>query len=263
MERIENEASIWDNIWETNNSIEIEAVKKTLAITKQSKIWIEYTEIVNKHFGGWPNVNAIEIGSGMGWHSFVAATEGAQITLLDYSEPALKLAEERLNLFSIKANYIFGNAFELIKNNKEEYNLSWSFGTAEHFNDKLRQQFFQLHFDYIVSGGIAIISCPYEYALNYRFWMYYANKYNEWSYGLEIPYSKKEYIKRLKISGNQNINILFDEGRPCLNKMMNILKRHSKFRYFLFYPLVKFIQKFELKIPPFNYRSIILISQKK
>ncbi len=262
MEKIENEASVWDNIWDNGYSLDIAAIKKSIETTKKSQNWLEYTAIVNKKFDGWQNVKSIEIGSGMGWHSLLAATEGAEITLLDYSKPALKLAEERLELLSIKANYIFGNAFELIKNNDKEYNLSWSFGTVEHFKNELRQQFFQLHFDYLIKGGITIISAPHKYAINYRLWMHYAKKYKEWTYGLEIPYSKKEYIKRLKTSKNKLIKIVYNKGRPCFNKLMKMLKRHSKVSYSLFYLPIKVNKKIQFKISPFYYRSIILIAEK-
>lgn len=93
--------------------------------------------------------------------------------------------------------------------------------------------------------------------------MHYANKYDEWSYGLEIPYSKKEYLKRLKVTQNNLIKVLFDEGRPCLNKLMGVLKKHSKVRYMFFYIPIRVIQKTRLKLPPLNYRSVILIAEKK
>ncbi len=263
MEIIENEASVWDSIWEGNVSLDLESIRKNIEKTKKSKLWRQYSEIVQERLGGWKNVKAIEIGSGMGWHNFVAATEGAEVTFLDYSEPALNLARKRAEAFSLKATYIYGDAFKILKENNKEYNLSWSFGTAEHFKGDKRQKFFQLHFNVITSGGITIISCPYKYALNYRLWMLYANKYNEWSYGLEIPYSKTEYLKRLRLTKNQLINVIFDEGRPCLNKLLGVLKKHSKLRYAIFYVPIRVIQKFHLKLPPFNYRSVILIAKKE
>lgn len=56
--------------------------------------------------------------------------------------------------------------------------------------------------------------------------MYYATKYDEWTFGLEIPYSTNEFLKRLKTSENKLIKIIFDEGRPCLYKMLNIVKKN-------------------------------------
>lgn len=262
MEIIENEASVWDDIWQGTEPLDLEAIRKNIEITKQSKPWRHYNEIVQEKLGGWKNVKAVEIGSGMGWHNFMAATEGAEVTFLDYSQPALDLARKRAEAFSLNASYIFGDAFEILKESDRNYNLSWSFGTAEHFKGEKRQQFFELHFEFMVPGGVAIISCPYKYALNYRIWMHYASKYKEWTYGLEIPYSKTEYLRRLKLSENKLIKVFFDEGRPCLNKMMGVLKKHSKMRYSLFYAPIRVIQKLHFKLPPFNYRSVILIAEK-
>ncbi len=106
------------------------------------------------------------------------------------------------------------------------------------------------------------MSSPYKYAINYRLWMHYANKYNDWIYGLEIPYSKIEFLRKLKKSNNKLLSIIYNEGRPCLNKMMKILKKNSKFRYSLFFIPIKLSQKIKLKISPFNLRSIILIAEK-
>jgi len=262
MEIIENDASVWDTIWEGNKPLDLELIRNNIEKTKKSKLWKQYSKIVQEKLGGWKNVKAIEIGSGMGWHNFVAATEGAEVTFLDYSQPALDLARKRAEAFSLKASYIYGDAFKILNENEKKYNLSWSFGTAEHFRNAKRQQFFQLHFDFIVPGGLTIISCPYKYAINYRLWMYYARKYNEWSFGLEIPYSKSEFVKRLKFSKNNFIKVLFDEGRPCLNKLMNVLKKHSNLRYSLLYFPIRLTQKFQIKLPPFNFRSVILIAEK-
>ena len=262
MEVIENKAIVWDQIWNKSDEINKELIQINLNRTKESTDWISYTKLINDKFGGWENVFSIEIGSGMGWHSFVAASEGAKVTLLDYSDPALKLAKQRFDMFSLEGEFISGNAFEVAVKNSNHYNLSWSFGTAEHFKKDLRQKFFKLHFDFISKNGITIVSCPYKYAINYRLWMYYAVKYNEWSYGLEIPYSKTEFLKRLKKTENSLIKIKFQKGRPCLNKLMNVLRKNSQIRYLIFYPFVKLIQKFNLKISPFNLRSIILIAEK-
>jgi SAM-dependent methyltransferase len=261
MEIIENEVKVWDQIWEGFGEANFRTIEENLINSKKSELWIHFTKIVNEKFGGWKKVNSVELGSGMGWYSFVAASEGAKVTLLDYSESALILAKKRFDAFSFEGDFICGNAFDIILENNNKFNLSWSFGTAEHFRNDLRQKFFQLHFDFLDSNGITIISCPHKYAINYRIWMYYANKYNEWDFGLEIPFSKKEYLARLKLTGNNLIEIKYDRGRPCLNKMQNILKENSKMRYYAFYPIVYFLKK--VKINLFNMRSIILIAQKK
>ncbi len=261
MEIIKNVSTVWNEIWKANPKEDFESIKKRLVVTKNSEAWQNYTEVIVNNFGGWHNVRSIELGSGIGWYSFVAASEGAQVTLLDYSEDALKLAKDRFSFFSFNADFIFGDAFKLIKAKKYEFNVSWSFGTAEHFKYELRQIFFELHFDYLEKNGITIISCPYKYAINYRLWMYYAKKYKQWNFGLEIPYSKKEYLKRLKLTGNILIEISFQEGRPCLNKLLFVLKKNSKLRFYIFLPFIRVIQKFKIKIAPFNFRSIILIAK--
>ena len=263
MEIIENDKIIWDQIWENSGEVDYNSIQEDLISTKKSEAWIKYTKLVYEKFGGWEKIHSIELGSGMGWHSFVAASEGANVTLLDYSKSALKLAKKRFDAFNFQATFINGNAFEVILKRRSKFNLAWSFGTAEHFKDDLRQIFFELHFDFIEKDGLTIISCPHKYAINYRLWMYYANKYNLWSFGLEIPYSKKEFVKRLKLSDNTLLDVQYQVGRPCMNKLLNILKGNSKLRYYMFYPFIQASRKLKLRFIPFNLRSIILVAQKK
>ena len=93
-------------------------------------------------------------------------------------------------------------------------------------------------------------------------WMFYAQKYNEWDFGLEIPYSKSEFLKRLKFSQNNLIKIFFMEGRPCLYKLLNVLRKKSTWRYNFFNFFVRIIYKFKIKIKPLYYRNIILVASK-
>ena len=161
MEIIENDKTIWDQIWENSGEVNYNSIQEDLIIYKKSEAWSQYTKLVYKKFGGWEKIHSIELGSGMGWHSFVAASEGANVTLLDYSESALNLAKKRFDVFNFQATFINGNAFEVIYKKRSKFNLAWSFGTAEHFKYDLRQKFFELHFDFIAKDGLTIISCPH------------------------------------------------------------------------------------------------------
>lgn len=264
MKENKNSHLVWDNIWDNyNNDYDVEALKIELAKSKKAETWKRYTELVTDKFGGWKNVVSIELGSGLGGHSLMAASEGATVYLLDYSKPALELAEAKFKALNLKGNFIYGNAFDLEFFKKVNFNLSWSFGTAEHFKGQIREDFFNLHFDYLIDKGITIISCPYKYSINYRVWMHFAQKYNEWDYGLEIPFSKNEYLTLLKKTPNKLIEIYFDEGRPCLSKAARILRKNSKLRYFTIGYFLRLAIKLKLKIAPFYYRSIILIAEKK
>lgn len=263
MKNNQNYKETWDIIWGKSNELDLDAIKIELERTKKTGIWKNYTEIIKLKFGGWDKITSIELGSGMGWHSTVAASEGATVCLLDYSEQAIELAKKRFELLGISANFIHGDAFDIEKNKKTNYNLAWSFGTVEHFRGDLRQKFFDLHFNYIEKKGLVIISSPYKYAINYRIWMHYAELYKNWEFGLEIPYSKTEFLSRLKIDRNKPVKIIYDEGRPCLKKALNILKVNSRIKYLTIGTILKFFIKFKLKIPPFYFRSIILVAEKR
>jgi 2-polyprenyl-3-methyl-5-hydroxy-6-metoxy-1,4-benzoquinol methylase len=263
MKENQNPHLVWDKIWDNyTNKSDIDALNRELTKSKKSNTWKNYTEIVDNKFGGWKNVVSIELGSGLGGHSLMAASEGATVYLLDYSKPALELAEKKFNALNLKGNFLYGNAFDSNSFKKADFNLSWSFGTAEHFEGPIRKDFFNLHFDYIINNGLTIISCPYKYSINYRIWMHYAVKFKEWDYGLEIPFSKSEYLSLLNQTQNKLVKIYFDEGRPCLSKAIKILKKHSKLRFLSVGYLLRLGVKLKLKVQPFYFRSIILIAEK-
>src|SRR5688572_15405100 len=115
MENNQNSNEIWNVIWETYEIQNQELLQKELENAKETATWKKYTKIVEARFGGWKNVVSIELGSGMGGHSLMAASEGATVYLLDYSDLALDKAKKRFELLNLKANFLMGNAFDLDK----------------------------------------------------------------------------------------------------------------------------------------------------
>ena len=58
---------------------------------------------------------------------------GANVTLLDYSETALEKAKLLFSNFNCKAQFIKADAFNIPPNLLNKFDVSMSFGLAEHF----------------------------------------------------------------------------------------------------------------------------------
>jgi 2-polyprenyl-3-methyl-5-hydroxy-6-metoxy-1,4-benzoquinol methylase len=73
-----------------------------------------------------------------------------------------------------------------------KYDISMSFGLAEHFRGVERTKIIKSHFDVLKKGGMAFISVPNRYNPPYRLSKFFAEHVNRWRVGAEIPYSRKE-----------------------------------------------------------------------
>lgn len=133
----------------------------------------------------------LELGAGLGITSIVFANSGIEITLLDYSEEAKKKAKEYWKITKLKHKYIVKDLFNY--NPKKRYDIVTSFGLCEHFVGKERYRVLKRHIDLLNEKGIAVISAPYKYGIFYRVTKYLQELTGYWSFGVEVPFSKKEY----------------------------------------------------------------------
>src|SRR3990172_4087524 len=110
-------------------------------------------------------VRWIEVGCGGGIYSMIFARLGAQVTLMDYSAEALSLAERNLQALQVSGEFVLMDAFNLLQEQREKYDVAMSFGTVEHYHYPERLAICQSHVDLIRPGGAAIISTPNIYFL--------------------------------------------------------------------------------------------------
>ena len=188
MER--NTAQLWDRVWESPVTTE----EDTFNLVKEENCirWQRIEVIALKEFGSFNNLKVIEIGAGAGINAALAAKRGAKVTMLDYSETALKRAREFFERNGLSAEFIKEDALSLPADLLGKYDISMSFGLTEHFKGSERININKAHFDILRKGGIAFISAPYKYSLPYRIYKFVAERTGRWGVGEEYPYSRKE-----------------------------------------------------------------------
>lgn len=186
-----NTSQLWDEFWKNTDPIEEDILK--LAMEENSIRWQRIEKIVLKKFGSFENLEVIEIGAGSGTNAALMAKRGAQITILDYSEKALVRARELFERNNLSAEFIKQNALSLPSDLLNKYDISMSFGLAEHFRGDERIKINKAHFDILKKGGITFISVPNKYNFPYRIFKFIAECTDRWEVGEEYPYSRKEF----------------------------------------------------------------------
>jgi 2-polyprenyl-3-methyl-5-hydroxy-6-metoxy-1,4-benzoquinol methylase len=188
-----NTPEIWDDVWKkdynvSKNRIILECVSKGI-LTKR------ILSILHKKYGSLKGLKSIEIGGGMGKMSAILAKEGVDVTILDYSKKAIEKGNKFFKDNCLKANFLYCNALNLRKKTLSKFDISMSFGTAEHFINEHRRKIIKAHFDVLKEGGTTFISVPNKKNFLYRVHKFLSQEFNRWIYGEEYPFSDKELIK--------------------------------------------------------------------
>lgn len=189
-----NTSKVWDKLWEESSSEEKD--KFSIEYQKKTILWKRIRERVIKEFGSFKGLKTIEVGAGEGIDSLLFAMEGADVTVLDYSTNALETSRLLFKRFGYKAKFIQMDALKLDKRLFSKFDVSMSYGTAEHFIGKNRIKIFQSHFDVLRKGGITFISVPNKWNLPYRSYMFLSQTFGRWRFGEEYPFSISE-LKRI------------------------------------------------------------------
>ncbi|MBU0963017.1 MAG: class I SAM-dependent methyltransferase [Nanoarchaeota archaeon] len=197
--------TVWDKYWQETKFDN----KKIIDNLKNSFFWKQLKLELLKDFGTLKDIKILELGSGRGEMSLLMALEGADITLVDESEFALKEAKKLYSEFNCKVNLIRKSMFDI---KKADYDITISFGLAEHFTEEKRLEVFKKHYDCIKEKGLIILSVPNAKSFPYRIYKSIAQLLRFWKYGLEVPYTEKELneiAKKLKIKNFRVIRSSF------------------------------------------------------
>jgi len=185
-----NTKELWDKIWKNERSIEEDIFN---LLSEENGIrWQRIEDIVIKRFGTFNNLEVIEIGAGSGTNAALMAKRGSKVTILDYSDNALKRSQTFFNRNKFQTEFIKQDVLSLSTYLYNKYDISMSFGLAEHFRGSNRAKVIKAHFNILKQGGIAIISVPNRNNIPYRIYKLACEITNKWTVGEEYPFSRDE-----------------------------------------------------------------------
>jgi 2-polyprenyl-3-methyl-5-hydroxy-6-metoxy-1,4-benzoquinol methylase len=186
----ENTAQLWDELWATQTADEDDLI--ALATERAGARFQRIARHVTEHFGGFEGLDAIEIGAGAGTNAALFAALGANVTILDYSEKALERSRVFFERNGVAARAICGDALDLRADLRERFDVSMSFGLAEHFAGGRRTEIIRSHLDLLRPGGMTFVSVPNRANPPYRLYKLLAERSRRWKVGEEYPFSRAE-----------------------------------------------------------------------
>jgi 2-polyprenyl-3-methyl-5-hydroxy-6-metoxy-1,4-benzoquinol methylase len=193
----ENEKDIWDDFWsryDFSGGRDADVIRQELSSVR----WKKIQKRINGYFGKLKGLEVVEIGSGRGEAAVAMALGGASVTLVDYSQTALDKAGDLFDHMGQTASFIKADIFDLPGDLLQRFDISMSFGLAEHFDYPSRRDVFKIHADLLKPSGASFIAVPNAYCLPYRFFMLVSTILG-YRHGFEKPFSRAE-LKRLAAS---------------------------------------------------------------
>jgi SAM-dependent methyltransferase len=122
--------------------------------------WSLIRRSVLSAFGRFDGLQTIELGCGLGKVSLLFSLLGAKATLLDYSERQLEAAGCVHASFDAHPSLVQSDLLDLPQSVEGAFDVSMSFGTAEHFGGEERQRVFDAHARVLRPGGLAFVWVP-------------------------------------------------------------------------------------------------------
>lgn len=170
----------WDKIWQN----ELERVDNNIEEIFNDNLSKEIYLTIKREIGDVNGKKILEAGSGSGRISLRLALEGAEISLLDYSDKALEVSRKYFEQYNCKAKYIKADLTNKLPFKDNYFDIVWNGGVMEHFN--LKEQI-------SITKEISRISKefhtfnPYFKSFFYRLGKWTAEVTNNWPYGTEHP----------------------------------------------------------------------------
>lgn len=208
---------VWDRLWAYQPSDEKD--DRLLARERSSRRWHLIAERLTQAFGGMAGLRIVELGSGRGDVSALLAEQGAVVTLVDQSDAALQQAEYRFSRLGLQGTFLRGDMFAVAHSARDSFDVAVSSGVIEHFVGAERTQAVRAHFDAVRPGGLAIVSVPNACCVPYRLWKFYLESRGHWPYGIEIPYTRGELVRRARAAGFATAEVVGVEFRRSVEQL--------------------------------------------
>lgn len=163
-----NEPGAWDTVWSRKDAFIqfIDAGRDIYNLFFRRMLLRRIT----------PQTEMIELGCGGSTMSLSIAGRMKRLVGLDHSPASIKLSEENAKRMDVKnAEFALGDILNLPPGLKNRFDLVWSQGLLEHFDDY--DAVVKAHLDVAKPGGRIVISVPFKYSYHVVWHRLTRNKY--------------------------------------------------------------------------------------
>lgn len=225
-----NTAGLWDNVW-VDKPANVE--KDLFRVAKEQALirWQRIEARVLDRFESFAGLSVIELGAGRGTNAALMAQRGARVAVLDYSESALERSRKLFDQLNLPVEFILQDALDLPVSMQGQYDVSMSFGLAEHFLGEQRRKILKAHFDLLNEHGIGFISVPNAHNPPYRLYKWITEHTGRWSVGEEYPFSRRELAAYCSTLGVEEYEFFGDSiwrSKKFLNPLKWFPRRKKK-----------------------------------
>jgi 2-polyprenyl-3-methyl-5-hydroxy-6-metoxy-1,4-benzoquinol methylase len=197
------------DFWGNNSPPDTSSVFRSCMGYSNTPGWAFLRREVEDQFGSFMGLKTIELGCGVGKVSLLFSLLGATTTLVDYSPKQLKRAKYIADKFNVKPVFLQADLLQLPKSFLGQYDISMSFGTAEHFFLSERQAVFDAHYNVLRKGGMSIIWVPNLYGFLFHLGVTARKLFKRPVCTVnESPFTKRELFQRAKKTGLSQIRIV-------------------------------------------------------
>ena len=197
------------DLWGQEGPPNLDAVFRSCLGYAASPGWRAMEGAVVEHLGGFEEIRTVELGCGEGKVSLLFALRGASTTLVDYSDQQLRRARQVAEAFDLAPAIMPGNLLRLPHEAFERFDVSMSFGTAEHFFGADRQAIFDAHRNVLRPGGITFVWVPNRWGLLFHAGVRARRQLGRDTCHVdEIPFSRSELAERAARAGLGEVRIV-------------------------------------------------------
>lgn len=175
----------WDGIWERK---EARRRSRIPAVAGKDIIYRTVSAILKREVPDARGKKVLEPGSGHGLVSLGLAKRGAEVSLLDISEPALTLSRACFMMEGMHPRTYNASVLDMPIDD-DTYDVTWNGGVIEHFDEADQARAVSEMLRVTKPGGKVVIMVPSAEARIYRAGKAYADRHGLWQPGYEMPIS--------------------------------------------------------------------------
>lgn len=181
----------WDQIWEKK---EAHRRSRIPAAAGKDIIYRTVSAILKRELPDARGKRVLEPGSGHGLVSLGLAKRGADVSLLDISEPALTLSKACFMFEGFHPETYNASIFDMPMEDNT-YDVTWNGGVIEHFDEAGQVRAVSEMLRVTKPDGKVIIMVPSAEARIYRAGKAYADRMGLWQPGYEMPISTLKQLE--------------------------------------------------------------------
>jgi len=181
----------WDEIWEKKGT---HRLSKIPAAAGKDIIYRTVSAILKREIPDARGKKVLEPGSGHGLVSLGLAKRGAEVSLLDISEPALTLSRACFIFEGYDPQTYNASIFDMPMEDNT-YDVTWNGGVIEHFDEAGQVRAVSEMLRVTRPDGKVVVMVPSAEARIYKAGKAYADRMGLWQPGYEMPISTRKGIE--------------------------------------------------------------------